>query len=39
MPESYISLCNKNSLYFEPVPEDEIVKIVLQMKNSSPGSD
>ena len=38
-PESYISLCNKNSLYFEPVSEDEIVKIVLQMKNSSPGSD
>ena len=38
-PESYISLCNKNSLYFEPLSEDEIVKIVLQMKNSSPGSD
>ena len=38
-PESYISLCNKNSLYFQPVSEDEIVKIVLQMKNSSPGSD
>ena len=35
-PESYISLCNKN---FEPVSEDEIVKIVLQMKNSSPGLD
>jgi hypothetical protein len=38
-PDSYISQSVTNTIFFSPVIEDEVISIIKNMKNSSPGWD